>query len=63
MKLHFIATEKAHHSLGLMTFDPDAGRDQFNIYGPLSFSSVPLTVSAPPTDLLPLQKASRTTIT
>ena len=43
-----------------MTFDPDAGRDQFNIYGPVSFSSVPLTVTEPPADLLPLQRFGRT---
>jgi len=43
-----------------MSFDPDAG-DQFNTYGVVSFSSVPLTVAAPPADLLPLPKSGTTT--
>ena len=37
-----------------MSFDPDAHSGS-DIYGPASFSSVPLTVSEPPADLLPLQ--------
>jgi hypothetical protein len=40
-----------------MSFDPDASSEA-NIYGPASFSSVPLTVPEVPADLLPLRQIS-----
>ena len=42
-----------------MSFDPDS-RDQFSIYGPPTFSSVPLTLPEPPADVLPLRRRGNT---
>jgi hypothetical protein len=42
-----------------MSFDPDV-RSEHTACGPVSFSSVPLTVTEPPADLLPLGSVGRT---